>query len=88
LRRRKTQTVVPAAVVAAKREEREAKIQQGVDQIMLLNLEMPNGKRLRYCTREEVAKFNNGYARLVKKMKPRQMVGQAFNEDQVKAFMK
>lgn len=57
------------------------------EQIMLLNLEMPNGKRLRYCTREEVAKWGKGYERMAKKMKPRQMVGQAFDEAQVKSIL-
>lgn len=69
-------------------QEKEAKIQAAIEQIMLLNMEMPNGKRMRYCTREEMAGFNKGYERMVKKMKPGQMVGQAFNEDQVKEILK
>jgi hypothetical protein len=86
--KRRTQSNKPAPVIAAERQEREAKIQQIADQIMLLNQEMPNGKRLRYCTREELAGFNKGYDKMIKKMKPGQMVGQAFSEDQVKEIMK
>lgn len=75
-------------IAAAAKQERETKIQAAVEQIMLLNQEMPNGKRLRYCTREDISKWSAGYERMAKKMKPGQMVGQTFNEDQVKEILK
>jgi hypothetical protein len=86
IHRRKEMAIDPVAR-QEHRAEQQAQIEKIKDQIMLLNLEMPNGKRLRYCTREDLAGFNKGYDRLVKKMKPLQMVGQAFNEDQVRAIM-
>jgi hypothetical protein len=86
---RRKETAAPTPEVRAQRQaEQQAAVENIKEQILLLNLEMPNGKRLRYCTREEVAGFSKGYDRLAKKMKPGQMVGQAFDEAQVRALMK
>lgn len=91
LHRRKEAMPTPALSIPVERAHSKAQqqilVEKIKDQIMLLNLEMPNGKRMRYCTREEMAGFNKGYDRLIKKMKPGQMVGQAFDEAQVKALM-
>lgn len=73
---------------AQRQDEIKATVESIKSQILLLNLEMPNGKRMRYCTREEMALFGAGYVRLAKRMKPGQMVGQAFNEKQVRELVK
>lgn len=80
----------PRAPIAALMKQREetSEVETIKSQISQLNLEQSNGKRLRWCTREEIMKFGSGYQRMAKKMKPGQLVGQAFNEQQVRAFLK
>lgn len=73
---------------AAQRQERETKVQSIKEQIMLLNLEMPNGKRMRWCTGAEMKKFGGAYVRIGEKVGRSKTVGQVLSEDQVKAIMK
>jgi hypothetical protein len=56
-------------------------------QAILLNLEMPNGKRLRYCTGAEVGKFGAGYTKIAKKVGATNMVGSVLNEQEVRKLM-
>ncbi len=74
----------------AQRAKREAEIAQAaevaVQQIMLLNQEMPNGKRMRFCTGVEMGKFGKGY-QLIAKRCGTKMVGSAMNEDEVRQLM-
>jgi hypothetical protein len=55
--------------------------------IILLNLEMPNGKRMRYCTGTELASFGKGYQRIARKVGSK-MVGSVLDEKQVRALMR
>lgn len=53
-----------------------------------LNQEMPNGKRMRYCTGREMATFGAGYQRIAKMVGPNAMVGSKLNEQQVRKAMR
>lgn len=53
-------------------------------QILLLDTMMPNGKVLRYCTGQDCSKMGGWLGRIAKKVKPRQNVGSALSEDQVR----
>jgi hypothetical protein len=76
---------------AVKSAERQREMRQTVEsiksQIMLLNLEMPNGKRMRYCTGAEMAKFGKAYERIAKKVGNTKMVGSVLDEKQVRGLM-
>ena len=56
-------------------------------QILLLNLEMPNGKRMRYCTGAEMNNFGMAYRRIAKKVGNTKMVGSVLNEKQVRELL-
>lgn len=80
-----------AGVMPHQRIERAADIaaaaKEAVDRILLLNLEMPNGKRMRYCTGEEMGKFGAGYSRIAKKVGKTKCVGQVLDENGVRELM-
>lgn len=64
----------------ARRIDRQVKIAKirraapAITKIAILELEMPNGKKLRDCTFREVAKFGIGFTRLSKMGKPNELV--------------
>lgn len=60
---------------------------EAVTKVLLLNLEMPNGKRMRYCSGAEMAKFGKAYGRIAKKVGSTKMVGSVLNEKEVRALM-
>jgi hypothetical protein len=69
------------------RRRRAAIISESLkSQILLLNQEMPNGKRMRYCTGTEMAHFGRGYQRIAKKAGVK-MVGQVLDENEVRQLM-
>lgn len=86
----------PSATKVAERAEKRAvearehaeRVQSIKDQIILLNQEMPNGKRMRYCTGREMATFGAGYQRIAKMVGPNAMVGSKLNEQQVRKAMR
>lgn len=86
LRRQSIQRPIP--VLAAQREELTSKVEAIKEQIMLLNLEMPNGKRMRWCTGAEMEKFGARYQQIAKKVGKTKTVGEVLSEEQVKAIMK
>lgn len=57
-------------------------------QIVLLELDMPNGKKMKECTGGEMAKFGNRFQRIAEKVGKAKLVGDVLNEEQVKAIMK
>lgn len=77
-----------APILAAQRQELASKVQSFTEQIMLLNLEMPNGKRMRWCTGAEMEKFGTRYQQIAKKVGKTKTVGQVLTEDQIKAILK
>jgi hypothetical protein len=84
----------PPASLAVVRQQREERQQEVIataetirNQILLLNLEMPNGKRMRYCTGEEMAKFGRAYERIAKKVGKTQLVGSVMNETEVRVCL-
>lgn len=79
-----------AAAIAA-RQEREAQIEtmaqarvnrvmEQVKRVIMLDLIMPNGKKLRYCTFAEVTKFGGLFADIGKCGKPTQVIDKHLNE--------
>lgn len=73
-RQQRSEEIATAAKVAAQ-------------QILLLNQEMPNGKRMRFCTGEEMGKFGSGYTRIAKKVGKTKMVGAVLDEKAVRELM-
>jgi hypothetical protein len=95
-----TRGTVEPAVQAKAREERQAKVAEikhrvakhieRKAQILLLDLTMPNGKKLRDCTGKECAelgrKTSAWLVSLSQKLKPAQTVGEVFTEDKVRSL--
>ena len=76
------------AAESAERAAAHAKMVRGItEQILMLNLEMPNGKRMRYCTGAEMGKFGKGYERIAKKVGSTKMVGSVLDEKQVRELL-
>jgi len=75
-------------------ERAEARVQQRERieaikaQIVMLDLQMPNGKKMRDCTGAEMAKFGNRYQRIAERVGKGRLVGSVLDEDQVRAIMK
>ncbi len=73
------------------RAETDAKVESMAEtikeQIIILNLEMPNGKRMRYCTGEEMARFGGLYARIAKRVGKTKRVGEVLSEAQVRGML-
>lgn len=72
-------------------EAREREIEAIQDdirqQVVLLNLEMPNGKQMRYCTGTQMLGFGKHYQAIGKKCGSK-MVGSVLNEDEVRRLAK
>ncbi len=56
-------------------------------QVLLLNLEMPNGKRMRYCTGAEMERFGDAYRRIASKVGKTKMVGSVLSENEVRSLL-
>jgi hypothetical protein len=56
------------------------------NQILLLNLEMPNGKRMRFCTGTEMGRFGKAYQRIAKRV-GNKTVGAVLNEKEIRNLM-
>lgn len=80
-----------AEVIAARRQEREqqvetmaqARVNRAMDmvkKIVMLDMIMPNGKKLRHCTFAEVAKFGDIFAEISRHGKPNQVIDKQLNE--------
>jgi hypothetical protein len=72
---------------ATARQQQTERVEAIKAQIML-DLDMPNGKKMRDCTGAEMARFGNRYQRIAEKVGKAKTVGSVLNEDQVKAIMK
>lgn len=69
----------------AKRAETREKIAKEIAaKVLILNLEMPNGKKLRYCTGEECATFGGAFLKIAQKVGKNKLVGQTLTEAQVR----
>lgn len=71
---------------AARERQQIDEIKQRVVNMVLLDLVLPNGKRLRECTFAEVAKAGGWFAKIAKKGKPNQIVGKVLTEEQLRAI--
>lgn len=71
-----------------RKQERDTIVESIKSQILMLNLEMPNGKRMRYCTGAEMIKFGGAYQRIGRKVGAMKMVGSVLGEKEVRAFIK
>jgi hypothetical protein len=72
-----------AAAARKKAEELEAhaeKVRFVKEQIILLNQEMPNGKRARNCTLDYMYRLGGAYRR-IGKLNSRKLVGATYNEE-------
>jgi soluble cytochrome b562 len=86
--RRRASTVRPTPQEAAEtKAEVRATVENIKAQILLLNLEMPNGKRMRYCTGAEMEKFGAGYRAIARKVGKTKRVGEVLDEKGVQALM-
>lgn len=76
------------AMASAERAAQHARTVKGItEQILLLNLEMPNGKRMRYCTGEEMLSFGKSYQRIGQKVGKTKLVGAVLDEAAVRKLM-
>ena len=75
----KVKVAQAAARVAQKHAEAVKNIKA---QVMLLNLPMPNGKLMRYCTGEEMAAFGKAYTKIAQKA-GRKQVGEVLSEQEL-----
>jgi hypothetical protein len=71
---------------SAQKSQIEAAAKQIAEKILVLNLEMPNGKRLRYCTGSYVAKLGGKFVRIGKKAGTK-MIGQVFGEKELRDLL-
>jgi len=65
--------------------EHAEKVQAIKAQIMLLSLEMPNGKKLSDCTGKECDRFGGWFKTLAKKIGATKRVGDVFDENKLRA---
>jgi SepF-like predicted cell division protein (DUF552 family) len=75
----------------AYRNTREEKIKEiiavGKETILFLNMEMPNGKRMRWCTGAEMQKFGGAFTKIGKRVGSTKTVGQVLDEKQVRQII-
>jgi hypothetical protein len=81
-------------VTLEKKRQIDEKVEQIKAQVLMLNEIMPNGKRMRFCTGTEMVKMGNERSKegavwlRIGKKAGTQLVGQALNEEQVRAMFK
>lgn len=72
--------------------EREKKVKEAkasiMTKILLLDWNMPNGKKLRDCNKSDCVKTGGWLLGVAKKLKANQTVGQVFSEKQLKKLFK
>jgi hypothetical protein len=93
LRREQNQpTAVQKAEQAAKRAKltvSHAKLVSRIkSKVVLLNMAMPNGKKLRDCSGEECRHFGGWYQRIAAEIGPSKLVGDVLSEKQVRELYK
>lgn len=82
--RRQREAPIAKAKVEA---ETKSMVEAIKHQIIILNLEMPNGQRMRYCTGAQMEKFGGAFGRIGKKVGKTKRVGEVLSEKQVKEIM-
>jgi hypothetical protein len=76
------------AAASAGRAAEHARVVKGLtEQILMLNLEMPNGKRMRYCTGSEMSTFGRAYEKIGRRVGKTKRVGEVLDEKQVRELM-
>lgn len=77
-----------AAKAARKAEIDEIKstVKERIARMVLLDVVLPNGKRLRDCTGKECAKAGGWFAKIAGKVKPTEIVGKVLSETQVRSL--
>lgn len=75
------QKAAAAAKRAAELQAHAEKVEYIKEQIILLNQEMPNGKRARYCTLDYMYRLGGAYRRIGKQGSSK-LVGTTYNEDE------
>jgi hypothetical protein len=74
-----------SAIATAKAASTKAKsVFESITRIVILDLVLPNGKKLRDCTGKDCAKAGGLYAKIAGRVKPNQIVGQVLTEDQIR----
>lgn len=73
---------------AARAQREETIVAVIKEQVMMLNMEMPNGKRMRWCTGAEMMKFGGAFQKIGKKVGSTKTVGSVLDEKQVRQFLK
>lgn len=70
----------------AQQQQKTLELTQQIRQIVLLDLELPNGKKLRDATFADCKKAGGWFLRVSKKGRPQQIVGVALTEEQLRAI--
>ena len=72
---------------ASRAKQQLAVVENIKEQIMMLNMEMPNGKRMRWCTGSEMTKFGGAFTKIGKRVGASKMVGSVLDEKQVRQII-
>jgi len=78
---------VSKAEIQAREKEEQSKAKFIAEKIILLNQEMPNGKRLRFCTLDYLYRLGGVYKAAGKKGSQKR-VGEIYSEEQFRSKMK
>jgi len=85
LEKAEARTKAPAALAATK-SQIDTAAAAITSQVLVLNMEMPNGKRLRYCDGNYVAQLGGALAKAGRKA-GKKLMGQVFDEKSLRAAM-
>ena len=66
--------------------ETVGRITNRINRIVLMEMTMPNGKRLRDCTGAELTRFGGFYSEVARHLKPSQVVDKHMNESDLQAI--
>lgn len=86
-----SESVVRRRVTPADRRRRKEEARKAVERIrniVLMDLEMPNGKKLRDCTGSDCTKFGGWLTLVGQKVGPRSLVGRKLTEDDLRNLQK
>ena len=72
----------------ARKARIEAEANRIIQQIILLDLMMPNGKPMKHCTGLEMTQFGTRFQRIAQRVGRHKLVGDVLTEDNVRKIMK
>jgi hypothetical protein len=83
---RRAVTVADRAASKARVAKVQEELAASIRPFIWLEMEMPNGKKLRHCTGAELAKFGGAFTEMSKHLKPTQVVDRHLSEADLRAI--